>query len=604
MSASRLLVLWLNAVTTSCAGCRQGKPRLSLGGHNMARARLRTPLLGAVITALAAGAIFLGGTGAADAKDSAARIKNEQTQFLDPQAPVGTEAKTSKTIKAKVDVDSPVQTTAANPDSASDLKALANTAGGSWSELKSLPSGANAYHLIMGPNGKILLIAGSGNSSDVFDAGTFKSYIWQPATGDLHELPRCKTGETSDCTPADMFCAGHMLLSTGDAIAAGGTAGYRTSSSPWKGLDSLYTFDFDSKTFVKQDKMSDGRWYPSVINTRGGYALIVGGFNDKGKNSSSSDVWNPYDNKYDPKPGDREFPLYPHIFLTANAKYFFTGEGWIQPAEDAEGSQDHFTPGFWQPFNGNKFTKVNSLTKPTQRGFGSACWLGSIRRQKLMVMGGGWPATSTTNVIDLDSSSPKFKSGPSLRAAKAYLNCVQLPDGSVLEVGGGSANKIANASQEVSLLKSATSTSWTAMNPLPDGQHRLYHSMAFLADDGSVISLSSNPKGQARSDTVLRFEPPYMFKGNRPTLSGVEKEITYGQTYSIDVSSDVTKVIMMSPASPTHGFDANQREIPLQYADGKITINATTSLAPRGYYRLFAINSKGAVSTAKWTHLT
>jgi hypothetical protein len=94
-----------------------------------------------------------------------------------------------------------------------------------------------------------------------------------------------------------------------------------------------------------------------------------------------------------------------------------------------------------------------------------------------------------------------------------------------------------------------------------------------------------------------------MFNGQRPTVGGVPSEITYGQTYSIDVSSDVTKVIMMSPASPTHSFDANQREVPLQYADGKITINATSSLAPRGYYRLFAINANGAISTAKWTHL-
>jgi hypothetical protein len=69
------------------------------------------------------------------------------------------------------------------------------------------------------------------------------------------------------------------------------------------------------------------------------------------------------------------------------------------------------------------------------------------------------------------------------------------------------------------------------------------------------------------------------------------------------VNSDVTRVIMMTPPSPTHGFDANQREIPLQYADGKITINATSGLAPRGYYRLFAINSKGAISMAKWTKL-
>jgi hypothetical protein len=560
----------------------------------MSKVRLRTPLLGALITALISVVVFLGGAASADAKDNAARTANNQEQLLDPQAPVGTEAKSSKAAKAKTAVDSPVQTEAADPDSASDLKALAEADGGEWTRLPTLPPGSNAYHLIMGPKGKILLLAGSGNSADVFEAGTFKSYLWEPSSGALKPLT----------TPTDMFCAGHMLMSNGEAIAAGGTTRYKTDKLPWQGSRALYTFDFNSEKFTKQPNMDDGRWYPSVINTRGGYALIVGGFDAKGKNSESSEVWNPYDNKYDPQPGNREFPLYPHIFLTSNAKYFFTGEGWTKPAEDAEGTQGYFHPGFWAPFKGNKYTKVNDLSHPTRRGFGTSCWLGSIRRQKLMVMGGGWPATSSTNVIDLDSSSsPKYKSGPSLRAAKAYLSCVQLPDGSVLEVGGGSANKIGNASQEVSLLKSASSKSWTAMNPLPKGEHRLYHSMAFLADDGSVLSLSSNPKGQARSDTVLRFKPPYMFKGQRPTLSGVPSEITYGQTYPINVSSDVTRVVMMTAPSPTHGFDANQREIPLQYADGKITINATSSLAPRGYYRLFAINANGAISTAKWTRV-
>ena len=89
-----------------------------------------------------------------------------------------------------------------------------------------------------------------------------------------------------------------------------------------------------------------------------------------------------------------------------------------------------------------------------------------------------------------------IKAGPSLRAAKVYVSCVQLPDGSVLELGGGSANKIENASQEVSLLKTPTSKSWTAMNPLPKGEHRLYHSMAFLADDGSVISFPPTRRGR------------------------------------------------------------------------------------------------------------
>ena len=219
--------------------------------------------------ALTAGVIVLGGAGAADAKDSAARTKSYQKQFIDPQAPVGTEAKSSKTASAEAALDSPVETKAVDPTAHLTCSGPAAAAGGRWSELKSLPSGSNAYHLIMGPGGKILLIAGSGNNSAVFEAGTFKAYLWEPG-GALEELKNI---------PHDMFCAGHMLMSNGQGIAAGGTTDY----SPWKGSETLYTFDFGSKEFQEARKMVDGRWYPTVVNTRGGYALIVGGFNGTGQ---------------------------------------------------------------------------------------------------------------------------------------------------------------------------------------------------------------------------------------------------------------------------------------------------------------------------------
>ena len=92
----------------------------------MSKTRLHTPLLGAVVAALIASApLFLGGAGAADAKDSQTRTAKDQQQLIDPQAPIGTEAKSAKSVTAKTEVDSPVQTTAADPDSASDLQKLA-----------------------------------------------------------------------------------------------------------------------------------------------------------------------------------------------------------------------------------------------------------------------------------------------------------------------------------------------------------------------------------------------------------------------------------------------------------------------------------------------
>ena len=34
-------------------------------------------------------------------------------------------------------------------------------------------------------------------------------------------------------------------MSNGQAVAAGGTAGYKTDKTPWKGSKALYTFDFE-----------------------------------------------------------------------------------------------------------------------------------------------------------------------------------------------------------------------------------------------------------------------------------------------------------------------------------------------------------------------
>jgi hypothetical protein len=545
-------------------------------------ARFRAFFFAGLIIDLLAMASALGGLAAADDTSTPkAILRNYQKAFLDPEAPAGTDVMSHHHHMQ----DTPVKTAAANPDRKSDVQSLRANSGGRWTTLAPLPSGFNAYHMIMGPGGKILLIAGSGNNADVFAAGTFKSYVWSPTRGVIKTL----------VTPSDMFCAGHMLMSNGQGLAAGGTVGY----SPWKGSRALYTFDFATETFQRQADLAKGRWYPSLINTRGGYGLIVGGFDEKGINSGTSEVYTPATQTHEMVVGTQQFPLYPHIFLTAKAQYFFTGEGWANKSGDTVMHK----AGFWLPFNNNKFTAVGGLTKATQRGSGASCWVGDIRDQRLMVMGGGWPTTTSTNLINLKATKPAYKESVPLRASKAYVSCVNLPDGTLLELNGGTANKIENASREVSLLKSASATTWTAMNPLPVGEHRLYHSMAYLLDDGSVISMGSNPKGQTRSNSVLRFEPPYLFKGTRPTLTGLPSVITYGQSYPISTSADVVKVVMMAAASPTHSSDANQRYATVPLSGGKVTINLTSSQFPRGYPRFFAVNSAGAVSNAVWTRL-
>lgn len=74
----------------------------------------------------------------------------------------------------------------------------------------------NAIHAALLPTGKVLIIAGSGNDRAQFDAGTFRSLLYDPATG----------GARLVMTPADMFCAGHAFLPDGNLLVAGGTQRY------------------------------------------------------------------------------------------------------------------------------------------------------------------------------------------------------------------------------------------------------------------------------------------------------------------------------------------------------------------------------------------
>lgn len=74
----------------------------------------------------------------------------------------------------------------------------------------------NAIHAALLDTGKILIVAGSGNDAKQFEAGTFKTLIYDPVSGATKLVP----------TPTDIFCAGHAFLPSGNLLVAGGTLRY------------------------------------------------------------------------------------------------------------------------------------------------------------------------------------------------------------------------------------------------------------------------------------------------------------------------------------------------------------------------------------------
>ena len=74
----------------------------------------------------------------------------------------------------------------------------------------------NAIHAALLRTGKVLIVAGSGNDRNQFDAGKFHTILWDPATDKFKRIH----------TPTDVFCAGHVFLPDGKLLIAGGTRRY------------------------------------------------------------------------------------------------------------------------------------------------------------------------------------------------------------------------------------------------------------------------------------------------------------------------------------------------------------------------------------------
>ena len=55
---------------------------------------------------------------------------------------------------------------------------------------------------------------------------------------------------------------------------------------------------------------------------------------------------------------------------------------------------------------------------------------------RVIIMGGGSPATNTTEIIDLGASSPSWTQGPPMSQARVERNAVILPSGQILALGG------------------------------------------------------------------------------------------------------------------------------------------------------------------------
>ncbi|GAA2718695.1 galactose oxidase-like domain-containing protein [Actinocorallia aurantiaca] len=485
--------------------------------------------------------------------------------------------------------------------------------------------GVRAMHTVVLRNGKVLLIAGSGNNPANFKPSAFESMLYDPATGKYKKIR----------TPSDMFCSGHVQLSDGRVLVLGGTSKYSENGDGykgWQGEKRSYLFDPATEKYYKtRNDMNDGHWYPSATILGNGDVYAVGGYaadyqgGDYQKVSQVTELF-----KYDKKTGGTWQPenkvrqnkinwsTYPSLILMQNGKLFYSGSSVFgHPVTQGGDNYGHNEAAFLGPmifdYKTGARKDVPGLSQKWARDQSASVLLPPAQSQKVMTVGGmdfsnqgPGVAHAHTDIVDLNAANPAYKRGPDLNAAKVYPSVVLLPDGKVFETGGSYGNR-AQYVREAAMFDPKKPNAWQAM--AADKVGRTYHNTAVLLADGRVLAAGSNPLSGFYETRISIYSPPYLFKGARPKIKSTGGQYwAYGSTHTITTDRKIKSAWLMRPGAVTHSSDPNQRAV----APEKLTIKGNSSrfkltskstIAPPGWYMLFATDAAGVPSVAKWVHI-
>ncbi|MFB8773011.1 galactose oxidase-like domain-containing protein [Streptomyces broussonetiae] len=577
----------------------------------------------------------------------------------------------------------------------------------------------NTIHAALLRTGKVLLVAGSGNNQDNFDAKKFDTRVWDPVKNTIKKVP----------TPNDLFCTGHTQLANGNLLIAGGTKRYEklkgdvtkagglmvvhnenpdkpitlpagtkftgkengktfVSKDPvlvprakkvfdpetgaflrndpglgriyveaqqsgakyetgtqdnyrvqgltgadarntygmaeklaldkkdFQGIRDAYEFDPVAEKYIKVDPMNEARWYPTLTTLSDGKILSVSGLDDIGQLvPGKNEVYDPETKKWTYTDEVRQFPTYPALFLMQNGKVFYSGSNAGYGPDDV--GRD---PGVWD-VETNKFRKIPGLSDADQMETSGTVLLPPAQDEKYMVIGGGGVGESTlssekTRIVDLKADEPRFVDGPSLEKGTRYPQASVLPDDTVL-VSGGSEDYRGRGDSNIlqaRIYDTETNTFRRVADPLVG---RNYHSGSILLPDGRVMFFGSdslfadkaNSKPGKFEQRVEIYTPPYLYRGERPSLSGGPETIERGEsgTFTSKDASAIKTARLIRPSASTHVTDVDQRSVALDFEvsgdEVTVTVPKNRNLVQGGWYMLFVADGQGTPSEARWVRV-
>lgn len=452
------------------------------------------------------------------------------------------------------------------------------------------PSPVIAVHMVLMRNGLVLALGPFKYQSAPYPA---TAYVYNPAPGAPNN------GFVKEVDPPDnIFCSGIAELSDGTVVLVGG----RLHDVKLAGPPLVFTFDPDTLTWTQQPDMPMGLFYPTSTELPNGDLISTSGGTEVGAYNQSIEVIKPGT----PQVSEQTTPpimdydqLYPRQWVMPDGKVV------------SYETQDGFVIDTTNP-NPQKWTSTPlPPSKFVHAGYGPGSALlaaGLSGPTKMVIFGGGTgDGMGTNNVEELDYANlaAGWKTlAPIPGPKRVHPNALLLPDGTVLLAGGNSQGTWGEPVHQELLYNPATD-SWTGLASNDPTINRGYHSTAVLLPDGRVLMGGDNGPGDHGGRLEI-YDPPYLFKGARPTITSAPSTVTWNSQFNVQTPSAIQTAVLMAPAAQTHSVDMTQRAVDLPFTKTANGIRLTTpsqNVAPPGSYMLFLVNAAGVPSVAAWVHV-
>lgn len=453
---------------------------------------------------------------------------------------------------------------------------------GQWKVLEGIEH-SRTIHAVLLQNGKLLLMAGSGNSRMEFEAGCFRTYVFNPNGDTWKEIQ----------TPTDVFCAGHVQLTDGNVLILGGTRGYppvpkanEYPSTVYKGENASWIFNIHTEKYEEvpwnhskpnQPKepgpLLNGAWYPSATELGNGDVISFGGLNEQGEGATATNYYtDPANEGTDgDNPGewvgfgsnklqqtyDWFWGLYPSMILTADGRLFYDGShvfgngietklGYEGPTPAAEGSalyDFYCTPGKSEEAERKEQNETNpnaivegpngkfkrseatlGLKYADKRDQSASLLLPPAQDQKVMIMGGG--NTYETGGKPEEDATNSTQEINLLEASPHWTEGPNLPRG---EMDNGEMEAPGMGKMYVSAVALPDGTvleTGGAMKPRTDDVHEAsIFNPAAEGGKGSFTSVAADPVGRDyHSEALLLPDGRVLALGSNPVNVGLGTE--------------------------------------------------------------------------------